>query len=162
MIDGVPPIDEWRWSQLVNAKLVDDAKDIARAEASKGNIGGARAWKRVQVSAAGWTQNRRTELQSELNNFKPAASFDVLAVVLLKWQRKVRDLEHFPIAGVAGEVKMDQFLKIIPTSWQQSADLGGRLQLREAALLRGQPGSQEPHGEEPATGTKFDSTDRRG
>ena len=74
-----------------------------RAEASKGNIRGARAWKRVQVYAAGLTQNRRAELQSKLNTFKRAA------VVLPKWERKVCDWE----------VKMDFFLKIIPTSLQQ-------------------------------------------
>ena len=32
---------------FMNAKLVDGAKDIVRAEASKGNIRGARVWKRV-------------------------------------------------------------------------------------------------------------------
>ena len=41
-----------KWSlkrlyHLMNAKLVDGAKDIVRAEASKGNIRGARVWKRV-------------------------------------------------------------------------------------------------------------------
>ena len=101
---------------LMNAKLVDGAKDVVRAEASKGNIRGARAWKRVQVHAAGLTQNRRAELQSELNNINRAVSFDDLAIVLLKWERKVRDLEHFPQSGVADEVKMDFLLKIIPTS----------------------------------------------
>ena len=54
---------EWSLKQLyylMNAKLVEGAKDIVRAEASKGNIRGARAWKRVQVSAAGLTQNGRS------------------------------------------------------------------------------------------------------
>ena len=113
---------EWSLKQLyylMNAKLVEGAKDIVRAEASKGNIRGARAWKRVQVYAAGLTQNRRAELQSELNNFKRAVSFDDLAIVLPKWERKVRDLEHFPQSGVTDEVKMDFLLKIIPTSLQQ-------------------------------------------
>ena len=63
---------DFEWSlkhyYLMNAKLVNGAKDIVRAEASKSNIRGARAWKRVQVYAAGLTQNRRAELQSELNN----------------------------------------------------------------------------------------------
>ena len=36
---------------LMNAELVDDAKDLVRAEASKGYIRGARAGKRVQVYA---------------------------------------------------------------------------------------------------------------
>ena len=63
----------------MNANLVDGAKGIVRAEASKGNIRGARAWKRVQVHAAGLTQNRRAELQSELSNFKRTVSFDDLA-----------------------------------------------------------------------------------
>ena len=55
----------------------------------------------------------------ELNNFKRAASFDDLAIVLPKWERKVRDLEHFPRSGVTDEVKMDFLLKIIPTRLQQ-------------------------------------------
>ena len=113
---------EWSLKQLyhlMNAKLVEGAKDMLRAEASKGNIRGARAWKRVQVYAAGLTQDRRAELQSELNNFKRAVSFDDLAVVLPKSERKVRDLEHFPQSGVTDEVKMDFLLEIIPTSLQQ-------------------------------------------
>ena len=104
---------EWSLKQLYYLM------NIVRAEASKGNIRGARAWKRVQVYAAGLTQNRRAELQSELNNFKRAVSFDDLAIVLPKWERKVRDLEHFPQSGVTDEVKMDFLLKIIPTSLQQ-------------------------------------------
>ena len=40
-------------------------------------------------------------------------------IVLPKWERKVRDLEHFPQSGVTDEVKMDFLLKIIPTSLQQ-------------------------------------------
>ena len=113
---------EWTLKQLyylMNVKMVEGAKDIVRAEASKGNIRGARAWKRVQVYAAGLTQNRRAELQSELNNFKRAASFDDLVIVLPKWECKVRDLERFPQSGVTDEVKMDLLLKIIPTSLQQ-------------------------------------------
>ena len=49
---------EWSLKQLyhlVNAKLVEGAKDIVRAEASKGSIRGARAWKRVHFYAAGLT-----------------------------------------------------------------------------------------------------------
>ena len=117
-----------------------------RAKASRGNIRGARAWKRVQVHAAGLTQNRRAELQSELNNFKQAASFDDFSIVLPKRERKVRGLEHFPQFGATDEVKMDFLLKITPTPSQQH--LGRRLQLRKAAVLRGQPGSPDPHAEE--------------
>ena len=102
----------WKWSlkqlyYLMNAKLLEGVKDIVRTEASKGNIRGAQAWKRVQVYDAGLTQNRR------------AVSFDDLAIVLPKWERKVRDLEHFPQSGVTDEVKMDLPQKIIPTSLQQ-------------------------------------------
>ena len=103
----------------MNAKLVDGAKDIVRAEASKGNIRGARAWKRVQVNAAGLTQNRRAEIQSEQSIFKRVASFDDLAIVLPKWERMVRDLEHFPQSGVTDEVTIDFLLEIIPTSLKQ-------------------------------------------
>ena len=42
---------EWSLEQLcylMNAKQVDGPKDIVRAEVSKGNIRGARAWKRIQ------------------------------------------------------------------------------------------------------------------
>ena len=46
-------IDRSHSSTTSNAKLVDGAKDIVRAKGSRGNIRGARAWKRVQVSAAG-------------------------------------------------------------------------------------------------------------
>ena len=75
---------EWSLKQLyyrMNARLVDGAKDIVRAKASKGNIRGARAWKRVQVYAAGLTQNRRADTQSELNNIERTVSFDDLATV---------------------------------------------------------------------------------
>ena len=110
---------KWSLKQLhyfMSAKVVDGAKDIGCVEASKGNIRGPRAWKRVQVDAAGLTQNRRAELQSELNNFKRAASFDDLAVVWLRWERKLLDSEHFPQSGVTVEVKMDLLLQIIRTS----------------------------------------------
>ena len=111
---------EWLGSQLAGLGVVAEAalllherqadrsrQKISCAEASKGSIRGARAWKRVQVYAAGLTQNRRAELQSDLNTFKRAASFDHLAIVLPKWERKVRDLEHFPHAGVADDGKVD-------------------------------------------------------
>ena len=107
----------------MNGKLVEGAKDIVHAEASKGSIRGARAWKRVQVYAAFLTQNRLVELQSELNNFKRAVSFDDLAIVLPKWERKVRDLEHFPQSGVTDEMKMDFLLKIIPILQQFTSAL---------------------------------------
>ena len=58
-------------------------------------------------------------LLSELNNFKRTVSFDDLAIVLPTWERKDRDLEHFPQTGVTDEVKMDFLLKIILTSLQQ-------------------------------------------
>ena len=103
----------------MNAKLAEDAKDFVRAEASTGNMRGARAWTPVQVFAAGFTQNRRAELQSELNIFKRVASFVDLAVVLPKWERKVRDFDHFPQSGVTDEAKMDVFFRTNPTSVQQ-------------------------------------------
>ena len=55
---------EWSLKQLyylMNAKLADGSNKTMRAEASKGTIRGARAWKRVQVYATGLTQNRRAE-----------------------------------------------------------------------------------------------------
>ena len=64
---------EWSLKQLyylMNAKVVDGTRDIVRAEASQDNKRGARARQRVQVYAAGMTQNRRAELQSELINSK--------------------------------------------------------------------------------------------
>ena len=87
---------EWSLRQLhclVNAKLVDGAKDIARADASKGNIRSAR--------------EQAGELQSELKNLKRAASVNDFPIVSPKWELKVRDLEHFPQSGVTDEVKMD-------------------------------------------------------
>ena len=69
-----------------------------------------------------------------------------------KWERKVRDGEHVPQSGVTDAVKggspledhTDVFAAVRP-----GADLNRRLHIREAAVLRGQPGSPEPHGEEP-------------
>ena len=70
------------------------------------------------VSEVRLTQNRRAKLQSELNNFKRTVPFDDLAIILPKWERKVRDL-NFPQSGVTDKVKMDFLLKIIPISLQQ-------------------------------------------
>ena len=102
---------------LKNAKLVDGAMGVVWVEASKGNIRGARAWKRVQVHAVGLTQDRLAEFHSELNNLKRAECFDDLPC--RSWELMVHDSEFFPQSGVTDEVKMDLFMKIIPKSLQQ-------------------------------------------
>ena len=106
---------EWSPKQLfyfMNATLVDGAKDIRQHQRCTS----------LETSSGlccCLTQNRPAALQSELDKFKPAASFDDLAVVLPKRKRKVLDLKHLPQSRIQDEVKMDFLLKIIPTSLQQ-------------------------------------------
>ena len=56
---------QWALKQLyyvLTQKLTGEVKEFTQAEMGKGIIRGATTWKRVQLHAAGMTQNRRLEL----------------------------------------------------------------------------------------------------
>ena len=56
---------QWARKQLyyvLTQKLTGQVKEFTQAEMGKGIIRGATTWKRVQIHAAGMTQNRRLDL----------------------------------------------------------------------------------------------------
>ena len=76
---------QWGLKQLfyiLTAKLTGALKDPAQAEVGKGIMRGATTWKRVQIHAAGMTQNRRLELLDRVSHPRKAKTIDELAEIL--------------------------------------------------------------------------------
>ena len=70
---------QWALKQLhhvVTRKLAGQVKKFTHAEMDKGIIRGATPWKRVQIHAAGMTQNRRLELLDVASHSKKAKTYD--------------------------------------------------------------------------------------
>ena len=89
---------QWALKQLyyvLTQKLIGQVKEFTQAEMVKGIIRGATTWKRVQIHAAGMTQNRRLELLDAVSHTKKANSYDEVAELLPAWEKKVRELEKF-------------------------------------------------------------------
>ena len=99
----------WALKQLyyvLTQKLTGQVKEFTQAEMGKGIIRGATTWKRVQIHAAGMTQNRRLELLDAVSHPKKANSYDELAELLLAWEKKVRELEKFPQSALSNDQKI--------------------------------------------------------
>ena len=115
---GQNPLDmQWALKQLfylLTAKLTGALKDIAQAEMGKGIVRGATTWKRVQIHAAGMTQNRRLELLDKVSHPRKAKTFDELAELLPAWERNVRELEKFPQSSLSDDQKIG-FLRQLAT-----------------------------------------------
>ena len=77
---------------VLTQKLTGQVKEFTQAEVGKGINRGATTWKRVQIHAAGMTQNRRLELLDAVSCTKKANSHDELAELLPGWEKKVREL----------------------------------------------------------------------
>ena len=100
---------QWALKQLyyvLTQKLTGQVKEFTQAEMGKGIIRGATTWKRVQIHAAGMTQNRRLELLDAVSHPKKANSYDELAELLPAWEKKVRELEKFPQSALSNDQKI--------------------------------------------------------
>ena len=100
---------QWALKQLyyvLTQKLTGQEKEFTLAEMGKGIIRGATTWKRVQIHAAGMTQNRRQELLDAVSHPKKANSYDELAELLPAWEKKVRELEKFPQSALSNDQKI--------------------------------------------------------
>ena len=129
---------EWLLKQLhflLNAKLVDGATDIVRADARKGNIRGARSCDPEKAEGVAFgTQRTSSERHRSMTwrlSFRSGSA-------------KFHELEHLPQSSVADEVKMDLLLKIIPKTFpvvHHADELRRhcRPNLPEAAILRAAP-----------------------
>ena len=73
---------------VLTQKLTGQVKEFTQAEMGKGIIRGATTWKRVQIHAAGMTQNRRLELLDAVSHPKKANSYDELAELLPAWGKE--------------------------------------------------------------------------
>ena len=100
---------QWALKQLyyvLTQKLTGQVKEFTQAEMGKGIIRGATTWKRVQIHAAGMTQNRRLELLDAVSHPKKANSQNELAELLPAWEKKVRELEKFPQSALSNDQKI--------------------------------------------------------
>ena len=91
---------------VLTQKLTGQVKEFTQAEMGKGIIRGATTWKRVQIHAAGMTQNGRLELLDAVPHPKMTNSYDELAELLPAWEKKVRELEKFPQSALSNDQKI--------------------------------------------------------
>ena len=91
---------------VLTQKLTGQVTEFTLAEMGKGIIRGATTWKRVQIHAAGMTQNRRLGLLDAVSHPKKANSYDELAELLPAGEKKVRELEKFPQSALSYDQKI--------------------------------------------------------
>ena len=79
---------------------------------------GATAWKRVQVHAAGLTQNRRLELLKLVQEPTRCTTVEELAEKLPVWERRMRELEKFKDEHIATPTRKDTSVGWLSRRWR--------------------------------------------
>ncbi len=114
---------EWAVNQLfyiLAAKTEDVAKDQVQSLQAEGRIRGAKAWKRVQTTAAGLTDNRLQYLMREVTNPTRAKNYDELTGAIAIWEKSMRELDKFPNAGLSEQQKISCLRRLVPESLEEN------------------------------------------
>ena len=116
----------WAMKQLYHvlfATTEDVAKEQVQSHQAEGWVRGAKAWKRVQTTAAGLHDNRMQQLLREVSNPVRVRSYDDLAGAIAVWERNLRELESSLMRGCLCSRRLHTSASWCLSSWRRTSCL---------------------------------------
>ena len=105
---------------LLMVKLEGLPRDQVVNHFGSGSLRGALAWKHVQSTAAGLTDNRLHCLTKQCMNPTRVKSVEETAAAMAAWERDMRELDRHPTAALNEQQKISCVRRLVPESMEEN------------------------------------------
>ena len=114
---------DWALDQLyylLTVKTVELPHDQVQNLQTSGKMRGALAWKQVQSTAVGLTDNRLQHLTNVVTNPIRVKTYEEVPGAVAAWDRDVRELERFPESKLSETQKMACIRRLVPEALEEN------------------------------------------